>query len=505
MRNAISAIAQPTAGNSSSANSRGDSRIAPTVAQTLMRNAISEIAQLTAGNSSSANSRGDSRIALRAGEPFAQPTAANSSSSSPAESAAVDPSPNGNSDREDIEERIWNIEHSRNEEFRKHLGVIAKLSDRQIFFSNFQEILKSLAGETNKRSAIIYVVSRSKHLELILVPPYGDPIRRLVPEAPPEILFPVVEQFRAEVTSPRKLRSTSYLQPSQKLYQWILAPLEADLEKLGIETLLLSMDPGLRSLPVAALHDGEQFLIEKYSFSLIPSFSLTPHQYQSIKNAEVLAMGASKFSNQMPLPAVPVELEAIAAKLSKGQFFLNEAFTVENLIAQRQQKRYQIVHLATHAEFRSGTPEKSYIQLWNDRLSLDEMPDLNWNNPPVDLLVLSACRTALGDEEAELGFAGLAVQSGVRTALASLWYVSDTGTLGVMAEFYRQIRQSPIKAEALRQAQLAMLRGEVRIENGNLIGSRSAVPLPNTVSPIVDTDFSHPYYWSGFTAIGSPW
>ena len=413
--------------------------------------------------------------------------------------------PVGSADREDIEERIWNIEHSRNEEFRKHLGVIANMSDRQIFFSNFQEILKSLALETNKQAAIIYVVSRSNHLELILVPPYGDPIRHLVPEAPPEVLFPVAERLRAEVTSPRKLSSTSYLQTSQQLYQWILAPLEADLEKLGIETLLLSMDPGLRSLPMAALHDGEKFLIEKYSFSLIPSFSLTPHQYQSIKNAEVLAMGASKFSNQTPLPAVPIELEAIASKLSKGRFFLNETFTVENLIAQRQQKRYPIVHLATHAEFRSGTPDKSYIQLWNDELSLAELPSLNWHNPPVDLLVLSACRTALGDEEAELGFAGLAVQSGARTALASLWYVSDTGTLGVMAEFYRQIRQAPIKAEALRQAQLAMLRREVRIENGNLVGARSAVPLPNNLSPMGNIDFSHPYYWSGFTTIGSPW
>ncbi|MCZ0902150.1 CHAT domain-containing protein, partial [Microcoleus sp. HI-ES] len=93
------------------------------------------------------------------------------------------------------------------------------------------------------------------------------------------------------------------------------------------------------------------------------------------------------------------------------------------------QQKYGIIHLATHAEFRPGTPNNSYIQFWDTQLGLDQMRDLKWNNPPLELLVLSACRTALGDKEAELGFAGLALQSGAKSALASLWYVSDAGTL----------------------------------------------------------------------------
>ncbi|MFB8788770.1 MAG: CHAT domain-containing protein [Potamolinea sp.] len=104
--------------------------------------------------------------------------------------------------------------------------------------------------------------------------------------------------------------------------------------------------------------------------------------------------------------------------------------------------------------------------MWDTQLRLDQVRQLGWNNPAVDLLVLSACRTALGDEKAELGFGGLAVSSGVKSALASLWYVSDQGTLALMTEFYQQLKTAPIKAEALRQAQISMIKKQVRIENG---------------------------------------
>jgi CHAT domain-containing protein len=106
-------------------------------------------------------------------------------------------------------------------------------------------------------------------------------------------------------------------------------------------------------------------------------------------------------------------------------------------------------------------------------------------------MVLSACRTALGDEDAELGFAGFATQAGVKTALGSLWYVSDEGTLALMSNFYQELKISPIKAEALRQAQLAMIKGEIS--------------LPEGFNTTFNNDFSHPYYWSGFTMVGNPW
>ncbi|MBD2042655.1 CHAT domain-containing protein [Microcoleus sp. FACHB-672] len=136
-----------------------------------------------------------------------------------------------------------------------------------------------------------------------------------------------------------------------------------------------------------------------------------------------------------------------------------------------------------------------------------ELRQLKLNGSQEDLLVLRACRTALGDEQAELGFADLAVQSGVKTAVASLWYVSDLGSLALMLEFYRQVDQVLLKAEALRQAQIAMLNGEILLENAQLRvpGLASGVPLPAELSKVGDANLSHPYYWAAFTIVGSPW
>ncbi len=286
-----------------------------------------------------------------------------------------------------------------------------------------------------------------------------------------------------------------------------MAPLEADLKAQGIDTLVFSMDAGLRTLPLAALHDGSQFLVEKYSIALIPSVNLTDTNYESVKNAEVLAMGASQFTNNQPLLAVPAELNAIASEW-KGESFLNQTFTLNNLRSQRRAQAYRIIHLATHGEFKSGAPSNSYIQLSDTRLTLDRVRELGWNQPPkVELLVLSACKTAVGDNGVELGFAGLAVQAGVKSVLASLWYVSDEGTLGLMAEFYHHLKVAPIKAEALRQAQIAMIKGQVRIENGRLILSNlnKELELPPELAKLTYKNLSHPYYWSAFTMIGSPW
>ncbi|MEM1242203.1 MAG: CHAT domain-containing protein, partial [Cyanobacteria bacterium P01_H01_bin.26] len=175
------------------------------------------------------------------------------------------------------------------------------------------------------------------------------------------------------------------------------------------------------------------------------------------------------------------------------------------LVANRARKPYGIVHLATHGEFKAGSLDNSYIQFWDQRLSLDQVRSLGLNNPPVELMVLSACRTALGNEEAELGFAGFAVQAGVKTALASLWKVDDVGTAGLMTQFYTSLQTEPIKSAALRQAQLAMLNGEIRVEGGQLVWSGGTLPLPEELSQIDSSLFSHPYFWASFTSIGSPW
>ncbi|HEY9709660.1 MAG TPA: CHAT domain-containing protein, partial [Oculatellaceae cyanobacterium] len=203
------------------------------------------------------------------------------------------------------------------------------------------------------------------------------------------------------------------------------------------------------------------------------------------------------------------ELAMITQKLWTGKSFLNEQFTLNNLKVQSRQKPFKIIHLATHANFQ-GDASNSYIQLWDTQLKLEQVWQMGWNQlPQIELLVLSACRTAMGDVRSELGFSGLAVQAGVKSALGSLWYVSDEGTLVLMSEFYQHLSQPDvtIKTEALRRAQIAMLRGKVRLENSQLRGldKLGEISLPPSLAARGNHDLSHPYYWAAFTMIGSPW
>jgi len=339
-------------------------------------------------------------------------------------------------------------------------------------------------------------------LELVLITPEGKPIRHSVNATRAQVIA-LANEFLSNATNVRSTRG--YLAPAQKMYQLLLAPLEPDLQAQGIQNLTYIMDTRLRSIPLAALHDGKGFIIERYSVGLMPSLALTDTRYRDVRNLNVLAMGADKFSQAKPLPSVPVELAAITDGLWKGKSFLNQGFTLKNLKEARNEEAYGIIHLATHAEFLPGKPSNSYIQFWDTKLRLDQLPLLSLNKPPVELLVLSACRTALGDTGAELGFAGLAVQAGVKSALGSLWYVSDDGTFGLMTEFYQKLKEAPIKAEALRVAQLAMIRGEVRLQGGQLVTTGGNFPLPANLAQLRDKNLTHPYYWSSFTMIGNPW
>ena len=422
-------------------------------------------------------------------------------------------------DRGNLTEAVTRIEKDWEEDYQKYFEQDFAARDKTA--QSISKTLSRLAVQTKKKSALIYAIPRTDQLELILILPDRPPVHRSIPSAKQAKLLPVVQKFSSEITNPVKINTTSYLEPAQQLYQWIIAPLEADLQIAKIDTLLFCIGEGLRTIPLAAMHDGKQFLIEKYSMARIPAFKLTDINYADLRNSHVLAMGAAIFSetaNKEPLPAVPLELNAIA-RLWPGQSLINEDFTIVNLQSQRRQKTYGIIHLATHAEFRPKAASNSYIQFWDTQLTLDQMRDLKWNKPPrelprelpPELLVLSACRTALGDKDAELGFAGLALQSGAKSALASLWYVSDAGTLALMTEFYQQLKvskpQDPpiIKAEALRQAQIAAIKGKVTIENGQLRSSRGETSLPPSIPKLDSKDLSHPYYWAAFSMIGSPW
>ncbi|MEQ8975922.1 MAG: CHAT domain-containing protein [Coleofasciculus sp. C1-SOL-03] len=402
------------------------------------------------------------------------------------------------------------IDAAYTQEFEAYLD---KSGTQILTLTEARQLLQDIAQETGVKPALIYVMfvpsslssatatpQDNDQLDLVLVTAQGETIHKSIPITRAEVLK-VAQQFQRTVTNVRD--ATGYLAPGKQLYDWLITPLEADLQAQGIQNLVFVMDRGLRSIPVAALHNEQQFLIENYSVGIMPSLSITDTRFQSVKDTTVLAMGAEKFNDKKPLPAVPVELEAITQKLWQGQFFLDEGFTLDNLKAQREKQPFGIVHLATHADFRPGAINNSYIQLWNSKLRLDQLPELGWNDPPVELLVLSACRTALGDENAELGFAGLAVQAGVKSTLASLWYVSDEGTLALMTQFYDQLKTAPIKAEALRQVQVDMLKGQVQLKNGQLITSAGTILLPSELPQ--SQDLTHPYYWASFTMVGNPW
>ncbi|MBS9772694.1 MAG: CHAT domain-containing protein, partial [Trichodesmium erythraeum GBRTRLIN201] len=405
-----------------------------------------------------------------------------------------------------LEEAVTVLEQSRTNEYSNYFGTDFK--EQFINQKTPREILTDMAAKIGKESAVVYINAYPEELQIILYTKDGQPILKTIPEANRKKLEKVVINFLKLTTSPAYRDFNSYLSPAKQLYDWFIAPISAELEAANIDTLLFSMGEGLRILPVAALHDGKQFLIEKYSLSLIPSISLMDTNYRPLQGTQVLAMGASKFINEKPLPAVPVEIETISEQLWEGSKFLNEEFTKNNLLTQRKNYPYPIIHLATHATFNRGKPSNSYIQLWgNEQIKLDQVRELGWSTPSVDLLVLSACRTAVGNREAELGFAGLAVAAGVKSALTSLWTVSDEGTLALMTEFYTHLNDAKIKSEALRQAQLAMLQGQVLITGGELRGSstRGGVELPSAFANVNNQNLSHPYYWAGFTMVGSPW
>jgi CHAT domain-containing protein len=399
---------------------------------------------------------------------------------------------------------IEGIENLRQQEFQNYFQE--EFTFQFVSFTDIVEQLQAIATATNTTPAVLYVLSNSNAVDLLLVTPDGEPIHQVVRNANRVQLLAKVQEFSSEIILSARYQNQDYLPLAQQLYQWLIAPIAPTLEARGIDTIAFSMDEGLRLLPVAALHDGEQFLVENYSVGLIPSLNLTDTTYKPLGNLPILAMGASEFTRLAPLPAVSVEIDIIANQLWSGEAFLNEAFTLENLQRQRASEPYKIVHLATHANFQAGNPRNSYIQLWDTQLNLAQLRELGWNDPPLSLLVLSACRTALGSPEAELGFAGLAVQSGAQTAIASLISVSDEGTLALMSQFYQALKTAPIKAEALRQAQLALLNKQVWIEGDRLSGTRGTFPLPSELIQGTQRNyFDHPYYWSAFTLIGSPW
>jgi CHAT domain-containing protein len=378
-----------------------------------------------------------------------------------------------------------------------------KLTSQYLELPEIQQKLASIDRTTRTKSALLYAVPRPDGLHILLVSAQGSIVHKKVKDAQPKTLAEAAKNLRINLVNARTT-SSEYLPSAQQFDRWLIEPIEADLKAKKIDTILFCLGGGLRGLPLAALHNGQQFLVERYNLAVIPAFNLLDLRVKPLPGLQVLAMGAATFTDNPNLPAVPVELATITqAESWPGRVLLNEAFTLKQFQQARSQTPYGIVHLATHSDISAKSFKNSYIQFWDRRLQLNQVQELGLDNPAVQLLVLSACRTALGTPNAELGFAGLAVQSGAKAVLASLWSVDDVGTLVLMSNFYQQLKTAPLKSTALRNTQIAMLRGNLTLGNSSIRRVRGS--LPSELQSSQERNLSHPYYWAAFTTIGNPW
>ena len=342
--------------------------------------------------------------------------------------------------------------------------------------------------ENGERAAILYPFILEDRLELVLVSAYTPPIRRTV-----KIDRSKLNKTILLARNVIKARDNNY-QYLQQLYQWLIEPLEEILSEAEIETIIYAPDGQLRYIPLAALHDGNQWLINKYRFNNITALSLTDFADSPKRNLQILAGAFSQGEHTIQvgkrtftlkgLRHAGTEVNSLAQTIAGTDIRLNDQFASTIRL---EMNSYGIVHLATHGKFISGTPKDSFIVFGNgEHATLKDMEKWNLNN--VGLVVLSACETGISDDLRsgvnELGngveVLGLGYQMqrrGAQATLASLWAVNDESTQVLMTQFYQNLQQENVtKAEALKEAQISLIEAE---------------------------EFAHPYHWGAFILIGN--
>lgn len=355
----------------------------------------------------------------------------------------------------------------------------------------------------DSQAAVLYPILLPDRLDIVVSLPGGD-FQHFPVAVDPDELAQTLQALRLSLETPQSDLTTrgvgvvptegaprtnealQVLPAATQLYDWLIRPVEDALAASQPKTLVFVLDGSLRSVPMSVLYDGSQFLIEKYAVVLTPGLQLINPQPLPKENLSVIAAGLSEIGeapraeNFSPLPYVQAEVETI------GQYFpsttlLNEAFDVASFEIQVGSRSAPIVHLATHGQFGSNL-EDTFVLTWDDQLSANRFSNILLTSElsreaAIELLVLSACETAKGDDLAVLGLAGIAMRSGARSTLASFWQVSDPATAQLMGEFYRALGTPELtKAESIRQAQLTLLQ---------------------------DPEYRHPYYWSAFVLVGN--
>jgi CHAT domain-containing protein len=336
---------------------------------------------------------------------------------------------------------------------------------REACLNSQSVVLDEVVDKENPTAAIFYPIILDNQLEVILKLPQ-QPLRHHTVKLPRTELEKVLTRLRQIIVEPDATKQTRSL--SQQVYGWLIKPVEAELEKSGANTLVFVLDGVFRNIPMAALYDGKQYLIEKYAVALSPGLQLLAPQPLSKVKLNALTAGLTEpppdEKDFAPLPEVKTELELIQQAGVTTTTLLDQSFTSKALQQKINATPFNVVHLATHGNF-SSQARDTFILAADGRINVSDLDNLlrrrdEVGSPTlVELLVLSACQTATGDNRAVLGLAGIAVRAGARSTLASLWHIDDKSTAIFIGEFYRELSQDKVtKAEALRRAQVKLLK-----------------------------------------------
>ncbi|MGM9480659.1 CHAT domain-containing protein [Roseateles sp. NT4] len=349
-------------------------------------------------------------------------------------------------------------------------------------------------------TVVIHAVLLPQRLELLVESAQG--FRRVSQPFTREDMRGQASRFAAELRN----QGAGFLTLSQRLYDRLLRPLQATLEELHADTLVLVPDSALRMVPFGALHDGRRFAIEQYALGDVAGLSMTnttaPHtqlnsnllagvaDFGPVVDKLMLTRTGRELAAQtdgtprsvqasLALPGVNREILTLE-KLLPGERLLNSAFTVDAFSRAARSGRYRIIHVASHGVF-GGDAHSSFMLAYDDLITLDSLQLLlgaeSLRRQPLELLTLSACETAEGNERAPLGISGAAIRARAKSVLGTLWPVDDDAAVELMQRFYGGLAEGRTsKAQALRQAQRELL----------------AKP-----------QFAHPFFWAPFTLIGN--
>ncbi|MBE9011182.1 CHAT domain-containing protein [Pseudanabaenaceae cyanobacterium LEGE 13415] len=328
--------------------------------------------------------------------------------------------------------------------------------------------------QVDSTATVVYPIILPDRLAVILSTA-GQPLQYHITRKPQAEIEETLDQLLSALNPVSDFRDRDRL--SQQVYDWLIRPAESSFN--NTKTLVFVLDGKLRNIPMSALYDGKQYLIEKYAVTLSPGLQLMAAKSLQQTQVGALVGGISESrSGFAALPAVETEVKQIINTVP-GSKLLNSEFTGDALADRIKNSQANVVHLATHGQF-SSRLEDTFLLTWDGKVNIKELSELLQSRDAsraIDLLVLSACDTASGDDRAVLGLAGLAVRSGARSTLATLWPVKDKAAALLMTQFYEELRKPDrTKAEALRQAQLKLIR---------------------------ETDFRDPFFWSGFVMVGN--